>query len=308
MPRDMFSPGLWLREEISQQCRKDPKAGFSFCCITHEYVKALKNVTDFGLGPQHSIASHEMKCEHVHLRQECTCWRLWDNGIYKGKVKSLVFCWWWVCFHFTPKRIPSASDLQALATMAAWFKAVWKHLNSLCMGFCKTACLGAQRIRSPFRRPGSTESPFCQSEHSAKRSSEDRACVPFFYAVPSSLRQWLQGLSTTPKPLKQFGLVTEGGCGTLRLGGGVRERAGMLRGPKGCVWPGEDSMAGPWVLLHTDEALYSPSGKGFGPVFWERSESFPLALHESRSGSEVYIKGTVVHVHVGFCPPGLVLL
>lgn len=77
----------------------------------------------------------------------------------------------------------------------------------------------------------------------------------------------MQRLSTTAKSLKYFVLVAEAGCGTLRLGGGGREKAGMLRGLMGCVCPGEDSMAGPQFLLHTDEALYFPSGKGFGPVF-----------------------------------------
>lgn len=89
-----------------------------------------------------------------------------------------------------------------------------------------------------------------------------------FYVLCSALSSSdVQGLSTTPKSLKHFGLVTESGCGTLKVGGGVRQKAGMLRGPKGCACLGEDSMARPQFLLHTDEALYFPSGKGFGPVF-----------------------------------------
>lgn len=37
---------------------------FQFCYIIHECVKALTNVTDFGLGSQHSVTSCEMKCEY----------------------------------------------------------------------------------------------------------------------------------------------------------------------------------------------------------------------------------------------------
>ena len=44
------------------------QAGFSFCWVIHEYVKALKNVTDFGLVSQHNITSHEMKYEHVPVK------------------------------------------------------------------------------------------------------------------------------------------------------------------------------------------------------------------------------------------------
>lgn len=66
-----------------------------------------------------------------------------------------------------------------------------------------------------------------------------------FYVLCSALSSSdVQGLSTTPKSLKHFGLVTESGCGTLKVGGGVKEKAGMLRGPKGCACLGEDSMAG----------------------------------------------------------------
>lgn len=47
---------------------------FQFCYFIHKCVKALTNVTDFGLGSQHNVTSREMKYEYGSVRMGMYTW------------------------------------------------------------------------------------------------------------------------------------------------------------------------------------------------------------------------------------------